>query len=114
MWPKPLTLTSVGVSTEEPSFLLAYISTDEHFLGGKPYLENLASAIGCVEVIIDLKSTIIVSRTLPRMAVTRLDMAMQVFAVGDSNGVLGWLQKDLASLFVANRFTKIQSSLNSS
>ena len=79
--------------------------------GEEGYLDNLASAVGCSDVLTDLKNISSILKLPPSGAVSRLDMAMQMYTLGDASGILGYLQKDLAASFVANRYSEILKSV---
>ena len=67
------------------------------------YLNDLASAIGCTEVVQDLIEMVGTLHQTPETTSSKLGAAMATFLLGEANTRLGTLQKDISSLFIATR-----------
>ena len=105
------TCATADASLQAPVFFSIDNSPAEAQDGAEHDLGTLSSAVGCTEVLADLKNISGMLRMHSTRAVSRLDMAMQTFAIGEAGGILSFLQKDLAASFVARRFSEITRSI---
>lgn len=76
------------------------------------YLVILSSAVGCEEVLHDLKSVVTDSTRL-RHPKSHLDMAMTMYMVGNHHSSLGWIQKDAAAVVIANTCNTLKAQVQS-
>ena len=108
---RPSHLSHVPADARPPVIFSINENPNDAQAGDERYLEKLASAVGCSEVLADLKNASGILRVPPAEGVSRVDMAMQMYALGDAAGILSFLQKDIAAFFLANRFSEIVSSI---
>ena len=79
----------------------------KHTSKRQTYLNDLASTIGCAEVIRDLIEMVGTLHQTQTTTSSKLGTAMATFLLGEATTRLGALQKDISSLFIAAKARKL-------